>query len=105
MVKLSNFRVIINPGGVPTADKPDTSLVDYTFDNVSTYPESARSGCFARAVMGGAQRAEFATPVIDRGAEIRCWMCARDGYLIEVRQSTGLLEASLAKKRPEDLPG
>ena len=90
---------------MPTADKPDISLVDYTFDDVSTHLESARSGCFARAVMGGAQRAEFATPAIARGAEIRCYMCDRDGYLIEVGQSTGLLEGSLAKKRPEDLPG
>jgi hypothetical protein len=29
----------------------------------------------------------------------------RDGYLIEVGQSTGLLEGRLAKKRPQDLPG
>ena len=57
MVKLSNSWVIINPGGVPTADKPDISLVDSRFDNsLSTYHESARSGCFARAVMGGAQK-------------------------------------------------
>jgi hypothetical protein len=28
-----------------------------------------------------------------------------DGYLIEVGQSTGLLESRLAKKRPLDLPG
>jgi hypothetical protein len=28
-----------------------------------------------------------------------------DGYMIEVGQSTGLLEGKLATKRPEDLPG
>jgi len=28
-----------------------------------------------------------------------------DGYLIEVGQSTGLLQGKLAAKRPEDLPG
>ena len=28
-----------------------------------------------------------------------------DGYLIEVGQSTGLLQGQLAAKRPEDLPG
>ena len=60
-------------GGGPTADKPDISLVDYTLDNtVSTYHEPARCRCFTRAVMGGAQKAEVATPAIDRGAEIRC---------------------------------
>jgi hypothetical protein len=45
------------------------------------------------------------TPPIDRGAEIRCYMRDPDGYLIEVGQSTGLLEGRPAQKRPEDLPG
>ena len=31
--------------------------------------------------------------------------CETRGYMIEVGQSTGLLEGKLAKKRPEDLPG
>jgi hypothetical protein len=52
-----------------------------------------------------AKAAEFVTPPIDRGAEIRCYMRDPDGYLIEVGQSTGLLEGRLAKKRPDDLPG
>jgi hypothetical protein len=47
--------------------------------------------------------AEFVTPPIDRGAEIRCYMRDPDGYMIEVGQATGLLEGELAKKRPEDL--
>ena len=29
MVKLANSWVIMNPGGGPTPDKPDTSVVDY----------------------------------------------------------------------------
>ena len=33
MVKLSNSWVIMNPGGGPTPDKPDISVVDYEFDN------------------------------------------------------------------------
>ena len=52
-----------------------------------------------------AKGAEFVTPPIDRGAEIRCYMRDPDGYLIEVGQSTGLLHGHLAAKRPEDLPG
>jgi hypothetical protein len=52
-----------------------------------------------------AKGAEFVTPPIDRGAEIRCYMRDPDGYLIEVGQSTGLLHGKLAAKRPEDLPG
>ena len=45
------------------------------------------------------------TPPIDRGPEIRCYTRDPDSYMIEVGQSTGLLKGSLAKKRPEDLPG
>jgi hypothetical protein len=52
-----------------------------------------------------AKGAEFVTPPIDRGAEIRCYMRDPDGYLIEVGQSTGLLHGTLAAKRAEDLPG
>src|SRR5262245_31715648 len=33
MVKLSNSWVIMNPGGGPTPDKPNISVVDYEFDN------------------------------------------------------------------------
>ena len=33
MVKLSNSWVIMNPGGGPTPDKPDISIVDYEFDH------------------------------------------------------------------------
>src|ERR1700733_6824047 len=52
-----------------------------------------------------AKGAEFVTPPIDRGAEIRCYMRDPDGYMIEVGQATGALHGQLAKKRPEDLPG
>jgi hypothetical protein len=51
-----------------------------------------------------AKGAEFVTPPIDRAAEIRCYMRDPDGYMIEVGQSTGLLDGRLANKRAEDLP-
>jgi hypothetical protein len=48
---------------------------------------------------------EVVTTATDHGAEIRCYMRDPDGYLIEVGQSTGLLQGELAAKRPEDLRG
>jgi uncharacterized glyoxalase superfamily protein PhnB len=36
--------------------------------------------------------AEFLTPPMDRGAEIRCYMRDPDGHLIEVGQSTRTLD-------------
>jgi catechol 2,3-dioxygenase-like lactoylglutathione lyase family enzyme len=106
IVKLSNSWVIMNPGGGPTPDKPDVSMVDYErSDAVSTFMNLRVFDIQACYEEWSSKGAEFVTPPIDRGAEIRCYMRDPDGYLIEVGQSTGLLHGELAKKRPEDLPG
>jgi catechol 2,3-dioxygenase-like lactoylglutathione lyase family enzyme len=106
MVKLANSWLIMNPGGGPTPDKPDISVVDYEAGNTVSSFLNLRVAdiqeCYAQ---WSAKGAEFVTPPIDRGAEIRCYMRDPDGYLIEVGQATGLREGRLAKKRPEDLPG
>jgi len=106
MVKLANSWVIMNPGGGPTLDKPDISVVDYEPGNTVSSFLNLRVAdiqeCYER---WSARGAEFVTPPIDRGPEIRCYMRDPDGYMIEVGQSTGLLAGDLAKKRPEDLPG
>jgi catechol 2,3-dioxygenase-like lactoylglutathione lyase family enzyme len=106
MIKLSNSWLIMNPGGGPTPDKPDISVVDYEPDKtISTFMNLRVADVEACYEEWSAKGAEFLTPPIDRGAEIRCYMRDPDGYMIEVGQSTGLLEGRLAKKRPEDLPG
>lgn len=106
MVQLANSWVIMNPGGGPTPDKPDISVVDYEPGNtVSTFMNLRVADIQACYEQWSAKGAEFLTPPIDRGAEIRCYMRDPDGYLIEVGQSTGLLKGHLAKIRPEDLPG
>jgi len=106
MVKLSNAWVIMNPGGPPTPDKPDISVVDHEPGNaISSFMNLRVADIQACYEQWSSKGAEFVTPPIDRGAEIRCYMRDPDGYLIEVGQSTGLLKGKLAKKRPEDLPG
>jgi catechol 2,3-dioxygenase-like lactoylglutathione lyase family enzyme len=106
IVKLSNSWVIMNPGGGPTPDKPGISVVDYEPGNtVSTFMNLRVADIQACYEQWRAKGAEFVTPPIDRGAEIRCYMRDPDGYLIEVGQATGLREGRLARKRPEDLPG
>jgi catechol 2,3-dioxygenase-like lactoylglutathione lyase family enzyme len=105
MVKLANSWVIMNPGGGPTPDKPDISVVNYEFDNtVSIFMNLRVADILACYELWSTRGAEFVTPPIDRGAEIRCYMRDPDGYLIEVGQSTGLRTGKLAKKRSEDLP-
>src|SRR5512132_4164392 len=106
IVKLANSWIIMNPGGPPTPDKPGISVVDYQpGDTTSIFLNLRVADIQARYEEWKAKGAEFVTPPIDRGAEIRCYMRDPDGYLIEVGQSTGLLKGHLAKKRPEDLPG
>ncbi|MGH2824182.1 MAG: VOC family protein [Thermoleophilaceae bacterium] len=106
IVKLANSWVIMNPGGPPTPDKPETTLVDYEASNqVSSFMNirvADIDACYRDWMANGA---EFLTEPLDRGAEIRCYMRDPDGYLIEVGQATGVLEGKLAQKRHEDLPG
>lgn len=92
IVKLANGWVIINVGGGPTEDKPDVVL--------EPPPDPHRTSAFLNlrvADIKAAYRewssrgAEFLTPPMDRGAEVRCYMRDPDGHLIEVGQSTGAL--------------
>jgi catechol 2,3-dioxygenase-like lactoylglutathione lyase family enzyme len=106
IVKLANSWVIMNPGGGPTPDKPDISVVDHEPGNtVSSFLNLRVANIQECYEQWSAKGAEFVTAPIDRGAEIRCYMRDPDGYMIEVGQATGLLEGRLAKKRPEDLSG
>ena len=93
-------------GGPPTPDKPGITVVDYQPGDTTSIFLNLRvadiQACYRDWTAKGA---EFVTPPIDRGAEIRCYVRDPDGYLIEVGQSTGLLQGQLAAKRPEDLPG
>ena len=106
IVKLANSWVLMSPGGPPTPDKPDISLVTYESGNtVSTFMNLRVADIWACYEQWSSRGAEFITPPIDRLAEIRCYMRDPDGYMIEVGQATGALHGELAKKRPEDLPG
>jgi catechol 2,3-dioxygenase-like lactoylglutathione lyase family enzyme len=106
IVRLSNSWIIMNPGGPPTPDKPGISVVDYQpRDTTSIFLNLRVADIQACYDAWKDKGAEFVTPPIDRGAEIRCYMRDPDGYLIEVGQFTGLLQGKLAAKRPEDLPG
>jgi lactoylglutathione lyase len=90
ILKFHNSWLILNVGGGPTDDKP----------NVTLEPPSdlTRTSAFLNLRVADIQQvyeewsargAEFLTPPIDRGAEIRCYIRDPDGHLIEVGQSTG----------------
>ena len=95
-----------DPGGPPTPDKPGITLVNHEpGDTLSAFLNLRVADINARYAEWTAKGAEFLTPPMDRGAEIRCYLRDPDGYLIEVGQSTGLVRGVHAEKRPEDLPG
>jgi Glyoxalase/Bleomycin resistance protein/Dioxygenase superfamily len=75
----------MNPGGPPTPDKPNISVVNYEpGDTVSSFMNLRVADIQACYEQWSAKGAEFVTPPIDRGAEIRCYMRDPDGYMIEV---------------------
>ena len=93
IVKLANSWIIINVGGGPTDDKPGVYLDTPTDPNQVSSFLNIRVADIARIYEEwSAKGATFLTPPIDRGAEIRCYMRDPDGHLIEVGQSTGILE-------------
>src|SRR5206468_11490350 len=74
IVRLSNSWLIMNPGGGPTPDKPDISVVDYEPGNtVSSFLNLRVADIQACYEQWRAKGADFVTPPIDRGAEIRCY--------------------------------
>ena len=87
IVALANGWITISVGGGPTDDKPTVTL------EPPSDPDHASSFLNVRvADIAGAYEqwkgrgAQFLTPPIDRGEEIRCYMRDPDGHLIEVGQ-------------------
>ena len=98
IIKVANSWIIMNPGGGPTDDKPDVILTPpkdpHTVSSFLNIRVADIKACYEQ---WSAKGAEFLTPPTDRKAELRCYMRDPDGYLIEVGQSTGLLEGILAE--------
>jgi hypothetical protein len=94
-VALANGWITINVGGGPTADKPTVTLdTPSDPDRVSSFL-NIRVADIQRAYrQWSARGAEFLTEPIDRGVEIRCYMCDPDGHLIEVGQVTVALQGA-----------
>lgn len=89
MVQLANAWIIINIGGGPTEDKPEVILeTPRDLNRVSSFLNIRVADIQAVYDDWRSRGAEFLTPPMDRGAEIRCYLRDPDGHLIEVGQST-----------------
>jgi len=90
IVALANAWVTIGGPGGPTDDKPSVALEPPADpDRVSSFLNIRVADIGAVYELWSARGAEFVTPPIDRGAEIRCYMRDPDGHLIEVGQLVG----------------
>ena len=93
VVALANGWIIINVGGGPTDDKPTVTLEPPSDqDRVSAFLNIRVADIHAVYEEWSGRGAEFVTPPIDRGREIRCYIRDPDGHLIEVGQSTQVVE-------------
>ena len=87
IVALANGWVTISVAGGPTDDKPTVTLEPPAdLDHVSSFLNIRVADIGAVYKLWSGRGAEFLTPPIDRGSEIRCYMRDPDGHLIEVGQ-------------------
>jgi len=90
IVALANGWVTISTGGGPTEDKPDVTLEPPSDPHrASAFMNIRVADIDAMYKKWKARGAEFLTPPINRGVEIRCYMRDPDGHLIEVGQLVG----------------
>jgi catechol 2,3-dioxygenase-like lactoylglutathione lyase family enzyme len=91
IVALANGWIIINVGGGPTEDKPTVKLEPPPDPNrVSSFLNIRVADIEQVYAEWSARGAEFLTPPLDRGREIRCYIRDPDGHLIEVGQATAM---------------
>ena len=94
IVALANSWVTIGGPGGPTDDKPSVRLEPPSDpDRVSSFLNIRVADIQAMYQQWSARGAEFLTPPIDRGVEIRCYMRDPDRRLIEVGQLVGRPDA------------
>ena len=90
IVALANGWVTIGLGGDPTDDKPGVTLgTSLDRNRVSSFLNMRVAHIAAMYEEWTSRGAQFLTPPIDRGVEIRCYMRDPDDHLIEVGQLAG----------------
>ncbi len=87
IVALANSWIIINTGGRPTDDKPTVTLTTPDPNTISSFLNIRVANIQEVYDDWSAKGAQFVTPPIDRGAELRCYLRDPDDHLIEVGQA------------------
>jgi catechol 2,3-dioxygenase-like lactoylglutathione lyase family enzyme len=93
IMKVANTWLILNVGGGPTDDKPTVTLATPSDPDTTSAFLNVRVADIRKVYEDWTARgAEFLTEPKDHGQEIRAYVRDPDGHLIEVGQTTGLLE-------------
>jgi lactoylglutathione lyase len=93
IMKVANTWLMLNVGGAPTDDKPGVTLTTPADPGHASAFLNVRVANIAKIYEEwSAKGAEFLTPPKDHEREIRAYVRDPDGHLIEVGQTTGLLD-------------
>jgi catechol 2,3-dioxygenase-like lactoylglutathione lyase family enzyme len=83
-----NWLLLVTGGG-PTPDKPGVTFAPPSDPNTVSHQMTLRvPDCRAAYEVLKARGAEFLTPPVDRGGEIRCFFRDPDGRLLEISEVT-----------------
>lgn len=80
--------LLLVTGGEPTEDKPRVRFVPPLDPDTVSHEMTIRvPDCQAAFEVLRSRGAEFLTPPVDRGAEIRCFFRDPDGHLLEISEA------------------
>jgi len=83
-----NWLLLVT-GGAPTPDKPGVTFAPPADRNCVSHQMTMRvPDCRAAYDVLRKRGAEFLTPPVDRGGEIRCFFRDPDGHLLEISEVT-----------------
>ncbi len=86
---LGNWILLVTAGD-PTEDKPNTHFVPPTDKDSVSHAYTIRvKDCVKSYEILKERGAEFITPPLDRGAEVRCFFRDPDGHLFEISEYRG----------------
>ncbi|UCD23461.1 MAG: VOC family protein [Gemmatimonadota bacterium] len=79
--------LLLVTGGGPTEDKPDVTFAPPTDPRAVSHQLTLRvPDCRAAYQILSERGAQFLTPPVDRGGEIRCFFRDPDGHLLEISE-------------------
>jgi catechol 2,3-dioxygenase-like lactoylglutathione lyase family enzyme len=99
IVELANSWIVMNAGGGPTDDKPTVTLTVPDPDTISSFLNIRVANIQEVYDDWSAKGAQFLTPPVDQGSELRCYLRDPDGHLIEVGQANPAFLEELRPRR------